>query len=194
MTRQKKPFWRRLWQAALLLVPLPIILPLVLIALVLYFPHRLTLYMLVWVLWLSKGLDVLVCVLRQPDMARIHGDTDLAASTRAGHCFEFGLNAANGRDGHFTSMYFTVSVATASLTPGGIVPAIFVVQEPFASGHLSRIGNGVTGNLWSGCGKNCSPFCDTRRWGSAPAGQATSRKLINNGDLLQSTRVSYFFP
>jgi hypothetical protein len=64
------------------------------------------------------------CVLRQPDMARIHGDTDLAASTRAGHCFEFDLNAANGRDGHFTSMYFTISVATASLTPGGIVPAI----------------------------------------------------------------------
>ncbi len=60
MTRQKKPFSRRLWQAALLLVLLPIILPLVLIALVLYFPHRLTLYMLVWVLWLSKGQDVLV--------------------------------------------------------------------------------------------------------------------------------------
>src|SRR5258708_15996490 len=60
MTRQKKPFSRRLWEAALILVLLPIAAPFALIALALYFPHRLALYVLVWVLWLSKGKDTLV--------------------------------------------------------------------------------------------------------------------------------------
>jgi hypothetical protein len=60
MTRQKKSLSRKLWEAALILVFLPIAVPFALIALALYFPNRLALYVLVWVLWLSKGKDTLV--------------------------------------------------------------------------------------------------------------------------------------
>ena len=66
MTLQQKPFSRKLRHAALLLVLLPIALPLALIALALYFPHKLALYMLVWALWLSKGQDVLVVYSESP--------------------------------------------------------------------------------------------------------------------------------
>ena len=60
MTRQKARFSRRLRKTALLVVLLPIILPFALIALVLYLPHQIVLYMLIWVLWLPKGKDILV--------------------------------------------------------------------------------------------------------------------------------------
>jgi hypothetical protein len=60
MTKQKQRFWRRIENRLLLLILLPIILPLALLALVLYVPHRLALYMLVWVLWLPRGKNVLL--------------------------------------------------------------------------------------------------------------------------------------
>jgi len=69
----KETVLARLWQAALLLVLLPIILPLVLIALVLYFPHRLTLTCSSGIVAVERSGRI-GCVLRQPDMARIHGE------------------------------------------------------------------------------------------------------------------------
>jgi hypothetical protein len=60
MNRWKEPFPQKLWKAAVLIVLLPIILPLALIAFALYFAHRTVLYILVWVLWLSRGKDMLV--------------------------------------------------------------------------------------------------------------------------------------
>jgi hypothetical protein len=60
MTKQKQGFWRRIGNALLVLILLPIILPLALLALVLYIPHRLALYLLVWVLWLPRGKNVLL--------------------------------------------------------------------------------------------------------------------------------------
>ena len=83
MTRQKKPFSRRLREAALILVLLPIALPIALIALALYFPHKLALYMLVWALWLSKGRDALVVYSESPILARIHDDADLVRWLRS---------------------------------------------------------------------------------------------------------------
>jgi hypothetical protein len=59
MTRQKKPFLRRLTSAVLVVVLLPLIVPLALIALALALAHRTALYLLVWVLWLPKGKDIL---------------------------------------------------------------------------------------------------------------------------------------
>jgi hypothetical protein len=47
---------------ALILVFLPLILPLILFALVLFALHRLSLYLLVWLLWLAKGEGHFVCV------------------------------------------------------------------------------------------------------------------------------------
>jgi hypothetical protein len=60
MTRQKEPLSRRVWKAAIVVALLPIVLPLALITLALYFGHRIALYMLVWVLWLPTGKDMLV--------------------------------------------------------------------------------------------------------------------------------------
>lgn len=59
MTNQKQVVWRRIGHALLLLILLPIILPLALLALAFYVPHRLALYLLVWVLWLPRGKKVL---------------------------------------------------------------------------------------------------------------------------------------
>lgn len=60
MTRQKESLSRRLWKAALVVVFLPLLVPLLLISLTLYVAHRIALYMLVWVLWLPRGKDMLV--------------------------------------------------------------------------------------------------------------------------------------
>jgi len=60
MTRQKGPISRRLRNAALLLVVLPLVLPLALVTLALYLPYRIALYMLVWALWLPRGKDILL--------------------------------------------------------------------------------------------------------------------------------------
>src|SRR5207302_6638860 len=54
MTKQKQRFSRRLGNALLLIILLPVILPLALLALALYVPHRLALYMLIWLLWLPR--------------------------------------------------------------------------------------------------------------------------------------------
>jgi hypothetical protein len=57
---EREPFWRRTCKALFLVVLPPIILPLALMAFTLYFAHRTALYLLVWILWLSKGKDLLV--------------------------------------------------------------------------------------------------------------------------------------
>jgi hypothetical protein len=51
---------------ALILVFLPLILPLILFALVLFALHRLSLYLLVWLLWLPKGKDILFVYSNSP--------------------------------------------------------------------------------------------------------------------------------
>ncbi len=60
MGRQNESFLRRFGRFALLIALLPIILPLVLFVLTLYFAHRTCLYLLVWSLWLPQGKDVLL--------------------------------------------------------------------------------------------------------------------------------------
>ena len=59
MSRQKTSFARKLGNAVLVILILPIALPLVLLA---FAPHlllRAVLYLLVWLLWIPKGKDVL---------------------------------------------------------------------------------------------------------------------------------------
>jgi hypothetical protein len=60
MTQQPPDLSRRIADRLLLLILLPIVLPLALLALVIYVCHRLALYMLVWVLWLPRGKNALV--------------------------------------------------------------------------------------------------------------------------------------
>lgn len=60
MTRATKPLSKRLRNAALVVVLLPLILPLAAAALVLALLHRVVLYLLIWLLWLPKGKDVLL--------------------------------------------------------------------------------------------------------------------------------------
>lgn len=55
-----QPLPRRLRHFALALLLVPIILPIALIALVLYWTHMFALYALVWTVWLPRGRDVLV--------------------------------------------------------------------------------------------------------------------------------------
>jgi hypothetical protein len=59
MSRVPQPLARRVWQAALIILLLTVLLPLIVLALTLWLLHRVTLYVLVWVLWLPKGKDVL---------------------------------------------------------------------------------------------------------------------------------------
>jgi hypothetical protein len=58
--RQKEFFWRRFWKSTLVLVFLPLVLPLLIIYLAVFFAHRLALYTLVWVVWLPRGKDILL--------------------------------------------------------------------------------------------------------------------------------------
>ncbi|MGB9075086.1 MAG: hypothetical protein WCC22_20795 [Terriglobales bacterium] len=59
MTRQEQPFLRRLRQAILIVVLLPIVLPLALFAVANHLLYRALLYLLVWALWLPRGKDIL---------------------------------------------------------------------------------------------------------------------------------------
>jgi hypothetical protein len=59
MTRQKTSVARKLGNAVLVVLILPIALPLALVALALHFLLRAVLYVLVWLLWIPKGKDVL---------------------------------------------------------------------------------------------------------------------------------------
>jgi len=59
MNRQKLPFSQRLRNALLLILFLPFVLPLALVAVVLYLLYRITLYLLVWTFWLPRGKDIL---------------------------------------------------------------------------------------------------------------------------------------
>jgi hypothetical protein len=66
MTRQKQPLGRRILKAAAIIVLLPILLPLVALALLLFIFHRAVLYVLVWLLWLPKGKDTLFVYSNSP--------------------------------------------------------------------------------------------------------------------------------
>jgi hypothetical protein len=60
MSRQKKSAIGRIVEATLSVFILPIIIPLFAVALLLYGLHRVTLYLLIWLLWLPRGKDVLL--------------------------------------------------------------------------------------------------------------------------------------
>jgi len=60
VSREQEPLSRRFAKAAAIVLLLPIILPLGLLVLTLYWVHRLLLYLLVWCIWLPKGKDALV--------------------------------------------------------------------------------------------------------------------------------------
>jgi len=70
MEREKKPLGRRLGNAVLAVLALSfvlaLVLPLALVALILYFLHRLAAYLLVWAVWLPRGKDVLVVLSESP--------------------------------------------------------------------------------------------------------------------------------
>jgi hypothetical protein len=59
MSRQKTSVARKLGNAVLVILILPIALPLALVALALHLLLRGVLYLLVWLLWIPKGKDVL---------------------------------------------------------------------------------------------------------------------------------------
>lgn len=59
MSRVPQPLARRVWQAAFVVLLLPVLLPLGVLALTFWLMHRVTLYLLVWMLWLPKGKDIL---------------------------------------------------------------------------------------------------------------------------------------
>ena len=59
MSRVPQPLARRVWQAAVIILLLPVLLPLIILSLTFWLLHRVTLYLLVWVLWLPKGKDIL---------------------------------------------------------------------------------------------------------------------------------------
>lgn len=60
MTRQRQPVHHKVVGAALIIVLLPLILPLALVGLVLFWLNRLLLSLLVWSLWLPAGKNALV--------------------------------------------------------------------------------------------------------------------------------------
>jgi hypothetical protein len=59
MSRQPTTVRERIGKIALVLIFLPLILPLIIVALLLFVLHRLVLYLLVWMLWVPKGKDTL---------------------------------------------------------------------------------------------------------------------------------------
>ncbi|MFZ1135474.1 MAG: hypothetical protein WAN69_11025 [Candidatus Korobacteraceae bacterium] len=59
MSRVQQLVMRRVWQAVFIILLLPLLLPLTALAVTLWFLHRVTLYLLVWLLWLPKGKDIL---------------------------------------------------------------------------------------------------------------------------------------
>jgi len=66
MSRQPETFRNRIAKVALVLIFLPVILPLIAVALVLFALHRFVLYVLVWVLWVPKGKDTLFVYSNSP--------------------------------------------------------------------------------------------------------------------------------
>ncbi|HEX8814359.1 MAG TPA: hypothetical protein VF753_02565 [Terriglobales bacterium] len=60
MSREKESLPRKIRTGILFAVLMPLIIPLGLLALVMFWLHRFTLYLLVWSLWLPKGKDILV--------------------------------------------------------------------------------------------------------------------------------------
>src|SRR5215831_2705477 len=66
MSHQRRTAGARLAQGALIIVSLPLLLPLFLIALVLFLLHRGVLYLLIWLLWLPSGKDTLVVYSNSP--------------------------------------------------------------------------------------------------------------------------------
>jgi hypothetical protein len=66
MSRQPMTVRDPIAKSALILVFLPLILPLILFALALFALHRLSLYLLVWLLWLPKGKDILFVYSNSP--------------------------------------------------------------------------------------------------------------------------------
>ena len=59
MSWQKQSFSQRLENAVLVVLFLPFVLPLALLAIVLHILYKITLYLLVWVIWLPRGKDIL---------------------------------------------------------------------------------------------------------------------------------------
>ena len=59
MSWQKQSFSQRLKNAVLVVLFLPFVLPLALLAIVLHILYKITLYLLVWVIWLPRGKDIL---------------------------------------------------------------------------------------------------------------------------------------
>lgn len=60
MTRQKQPSLQKLRNAVFVVLFLPFVLLLALVAIVLHLLYRITLYLLVWGLWLPRGRDILL--------------------------------------------------------------------------------------------------------------------------------------
>src|SRR6266851_4362352 len=59
MTRQKETTMQRLGRAALVVPLCLLLLPILLLAAIFYWMYRITLYLLIWLLWLRNGKDVL---------------------------------------------------------------------------------------------------------------------------------------
>jgi|SRR5271157_1010179 len=59
MSRVHEPVVPKVWQAVFIILLLPLLLPLIFLAVTLWLLHRVTLYLLVWLLWLPKGKDIL---------------------------------------------------------------------------------------------------------------------------------------
>ena len=57
--RQKATIAQRIGNAFLVLLVLPIALPLAFVAVTFWLAHRISLYALIWLLWLPKGKDIL---------------------------------------------------------------------------------------------------------------------------------------
>jgi len=66
MSREKKPTRRRIAELVGIGVLLPIILPLLFLAVTLHWVHRFILYLLIWIFWLPKGKDALVIYSESP--------------------------------------------------------------------------------------------------------------------------------
>jgi hypothetical protein len=66
MSRERKFLGGRIAQAVAIILLLPIVVPLGLLLLVLYWTHRLLLYLLVWCIWLPKGKDALIVYSESP--------------------------------------------------------------------------------------------------------------------------------
>jgi hypothetical protein len=59
VTRVKRSFLRRAFDAALIIVVLPLVLPLAFLGLILHVLNKIVVYLLVWVWWLPSGKGVL---------------------------------------------------------------------------------------------------------------------------------------